>query len=120
MEHELSAFYDITYGVGLAILTPRWMCHVLSDATVERFAHFAQAVWGVESSEDKYAMAHQGIIATENFFQSIGIPMTLSKLGIGSEHFEEMVRYAVETEGVLYAYVPLAENDIVTIYKNCL
>lgn len=25
MEHELSAYYDITHGVGLAILTPRWM-----------------------------------------------------------------------------------------------
>ena len=24
MEHELSAFYDITHGLGLAILTPRW------------------------------------------------------------------------------------------------
>lgn len=25
MEHELSAYYDLTHGVGLAILTPRWM-----------------------------------------------------------------------------------------------
>lgn len=25
MEHELSAFYDITHGEGLAILTPAWM-----------------------------------------------------------------------------------------------
>ncbi len=24
MEHELSAYYDITHGVGLAILTTRW------------------------------------------------------------------------------------------------
>ena len=24
IEHELSAFYDITHGVGPAILTPRW------------------------------------------------------------------------------------------------
>lgn len=25
IEHELSAYYDITHGVGLAIITPRWM-----------------------------------------------------------------------------------------------
>lgn len=30
MEHELSAYYDITHGVGLAILTPRWMRHILA------------------------------------------------------------------------------------------
>lgn len=29
MEHELSAFYDITHGEGLAILTPAWMEHIL-------------------------------------------------------------------------------------------
>ena len=28
MEHELSAFYDITHGDGLAILTPVWMDYV--------------------------------------------------------------------------------------------
>ncbi|MFR3092841.1 MAG: iron-containing alcohol dehydrogenase [Eggerthella lenta] len=25
MEHELSAYYDITHGHGLAILAPRWL-----------------------------------------------------------------------------------------------
>lgn len=30
MEHELSAFYDITHGEGLAILTPHWMEFVLN------------------------------------------------------------------------------------------
>jgi len=31
IEHELSAFYDITHGVGLAILTPRWMRFILKS-----------------------------------------------------------------------------------------
>ena len=34
MEHELSAFYDITHGEGLAILTPAWMEHILNDDTL--------------------------------------------------------------------------------------
>jgi len=29
MEHQLSAYYDVTHGVGLAILTPHWMRHIL-------------------------------------------------------------------------------------------
>lgn len=120
MEHELSAYYDITHGVGLAILTPRWMRHVLSDATVERFAHFAEAVWGVEPTDDRYAVARRGIDATEQFFKGIGLPMTLGELGISEEHFAEMARHAVETEGLLHAYVPLREEDVVAIFKECL
>ncbi len=40
MEHELSAWYDITHGVGLAILTPNWMrwCLETDPTTVNRFA----------------------------------------------------------------------------------
>ena len=37
MEHELSAFYDITHGQGLAILTPHWMEFALRDETVDKF-----------------------------------------------------------------------------------
>lgn len=38
MEHELSAYYDITHGAGLAVLTPHWMRHVLNDRTAENSA----------------------------------------------------------------------------------
>ena len=37
MEHELSAFYDITHGLGLAILTPRWMEYCLDETTVSKY-----------------------------------------------------------------------------------
>ena len=41
MEHALSAYYDITHGEGLAILTPRWMRHILNpETTRERFVQF--------------------------------------------------------------------------------
>ena len=41
MEHELSAFYDITHGLGLAILTPRWMRYILDEDTQGRFTNTA-------------------------------------------------------------------------------
>ena len=46
MEHELSAFYDITHGEGLAILTPHWMKYCLNDKTVAKFAEYGVNVWG--------------------------------------------------------------------------
>ena len=37
IEHALSAYYDITHGEGLAIITPRWMKHILSDRTLDKY-----------------------------------------------------------------------------------
>lgn len=119
MEHELSAYYDITHGVGLAILTPAWMRYVLCDRTVDRFAMYAENVWGI-TGDDKYAAANAGLARTEEFFQSMGLPAKLSEVGIGSEKFEEMAEEAVRTSGVASrAYYPLQKEDIVKIFEMC-
>ena len=120
MEHQLSAFYDITHGVGLAILTPAWMRYVLCDRTVDRFALYARQVWGVEL-EDRYQAAEEGIRRTENFFREIGFPSALTQVGIGREHFQEMAEKAVEVSGIAArSYYHLDAEDIVKIFESCL
>ena len=121
MEHELSAFYDITHGVGLAILTPRWMRFILAkDPTVTgRFARFARNVIGLEGNDDA-ALAKEGIDALEAYFASTGIPMKLSELGIGEEHFSEMADHANKINHLELAYVPLTNEDIVEIFRASL
>lgn len=120
MEHELSAFYDVTHGVGLAILTPRWMRHALNEQTVSRFAQFGIDVWGLDAAPDMHAIAEQAIAETEAFFTSLGVPMTLTALGIGTEHFEEMAEHAVEANWLSCAYVPLNKEDVKEILTQCL
>lgn len=121
MEHELSAFYDITHGVGLAILTPRWMRHILKkDPTCAwRFVRFARNVWGLENDDEK-ALALAGIEALENFFKGAGIPTTLTELNIGAEHFEEMAAHANAGGYLKDAFVSLPNEDIVEIFNACL
>lgn len=120
MEHELSAFYDITHGVGLAILEPRWMRYVLNEKTESRFAHYGKAVWGIDEKLSDHEIAEKAIQATEDWLRSLGIPMSLSEVGIGEEHFEDMAQHCVEHEGVAYAWIPLTKKDIVDIFKSCL
>lgn len=120
IEHELSAHYDITHGAGLAMLTPKWMRYVLSEKTVDKFYTYAVNVWGVKPSEDKFAVANAGIDATENFFRSIGMPMTLGEFHIDSAKFEEMAEKAVEVGHLNGAYVPLDKKDVVKILEMCL
>ncbi|MBR0129999.1 MAG: iron-containing alcohol dehydrogenase [Firmicutes bacterium] len=121
MEHQLSAFYDITHGVGLAILTPRWMRFILAkDPSCQwRFVRFAKNVWGLEGY-DEHELALKGIDALEQFFIGLGIPMSLTDLGIGTEHFEDMARQANGGGRLSGAFVPLTEEDVVEIYKACL
>lgn len=120
IEHELSAFYDITHGVGLAIVTPKWMKYILSDATVDKFVDYAVNVWGFEMEEDKFALANKGINATEKFFAECGIPMNLGKLGIDDSLLEKMSHAVVEHRDLSDAYVPLTEEDVLKIFKMCL
>ena len=120
IEHELSAFYDITHGVGLAIVTPRRMRYILSENTVDKFVDYAVNVWHLEPKEDKFALANEAIDLTEKFFKDCGIPMSLREVNIDETHFDEMAKGAVERGSLAYAYVPLNEADVKKILEMCL
>lgn len=120
IEHELSAFYDITHGVGLAIVTPRWMRYILSEKTVDKFVQYAVNVWRFEEDDDKFALANKAIDATEKFFSDCGIPMNLGKLGIDDLLLEKMSHAVVTHRDLKNAYVPLSEEDVLNILKMCL
>lgn len=119
IEHELSAFYDITHGVGLAIVTPRWMRYILNDDTVGKFCEYARNVWSI-TEPDPYKCANQAIDATENFFVECGIPMTLGEVGIDETHFDRMAEDAVKFGNLKEAYVPLDKEDVKAILRDCL
>ncbi|MBQ1505623.1 MAG: iron-containing alcohol dehydrogenase [Erysipelotrichales bacterium] len=119
LEHELSAFYDITHGLGLAILTPRWMRHVLSEKTLGRFVKYAVNVWGVDESLPEWEIAEKGIECTEKWlYEDLGLTDNLTALGINEEHLETM---AERVGGKIHkGFVDLSKEDCLAIYKACL
>ena len=121
MEHELSAYYDITHGVGLAILTPRWMRFILrkNPACAWRFAMLARNVLGM-AGEDDAQLAEQAVRVIEQFFISVGLPSSLRELHIGEEHFGKMARHANQNDRLSHAFVPLTTDDLEAIYRDCL
>ena len=120
MEHALSAYYDITHGEGLAIITPRWMKHILSDKTVDRFVKYGVNVFGIDSNLDKFDIANKAIDETYKFFESVGIPMHLKDVGIDESRLGEMAHHVAENEGLENAWAPLSEQDILDIFKASL
>ncbi len=115
IEHELSAYYDVTHGVGLAIVTPRWMRYILSDKTVDKFVQYAVNVWQMEPSEDKYALANAAIDATEQFFLDCNIPMTLPEIGIDDSKLRLMADDTAKYNNLAAAYVPMTADDVYNI-----
>ena len=91
MEHQLSGFYDITHGEGLAIITPVWMEYILNEKTAPKLAQFARNVFGIQEECD-FCASKAGIAALRKFFfETMGIPSTLQAVGITEKtNFEIM------------------------------
>lgn len=120
IEHALSAYYDITHGEGLAIITPRWMRHILSERTMDRFVKYGINVFGIDPTLPKQEIAGKAIDATYEFFKSINIPMHLREVGIDESRIDEMAHHIAVNEGLDKAYVPLTEQDIKEILLESL
>lgn len=120
IEHALSAYYDITHGEGLAIITPRWMRHILSERTMDRFVKYGINVFGIDPTLPKQEIAGKAIDATYEFFESINIPMHLRDVGIDESRIDEMAHHIAVNEGLDKAYAPLTEQDIKDILLESL
>lgn len=121
MEHELSAIYDVAHGAGLAVLTPGWMQYVYKD-NVGMFVQFAMNVMGVEGSyRDSDAIVQEGIARLREFFVKLGLPATLSGLGIGEDRLEEMAKKATGAafgdEHPIGGLKKLYWQDVLEIYR---
>ncbi len=118
IEHELSAFYDITHGIGLAILTPYWMEYVLNEDTKWRFVEYGKNVWELHGATDM-EIAKKAIEKTREFFVGLGLPTKLSEVGIDDTYFEQMAKKAASLN-LENAFVPLYADDVKNILMMAL
>ena len=116
IEHELSAQYDVAHGAGLAVVFPAWMKYVYKE-DLARFVQFAVRVWDVDytaGEEEKAAL--EGVRRHKAFYDSIGMPTTLTALGVTDDRYETMAREALR-KGPLGSFKRLSHDDIVAIYR---
>lgn len=120
MEHELSAIYDITHGLGLAILTPRWMEYCLDETTVSKYVQFGVNVFGIDPAWEPMAIARESIKRLSDFFfNKLGLKSTFGEVGIKSEDFPVMAQKSC-AGSILPGFKPLAQSDIENIFEMCL
>ena len=120
MEHEISAIYDITHGLGLAILTPRWLEYTLDDTTVSKFHQFGCNVFGIDSKLDPMEVAKKSIeMVSEFLFKTLELKSTFKEIGIADSNFSIMAKKACGNS-VLPGFKPLNQQDIENIFKMCM
>ncbi len=116
IEHQLSAFYDVTHGMGLAVIIPHWMRKILDDSIVDVFVSYGVNVFGIDASLPKYDIANLAIEKTREFFDSMNIPKTLREIGITEKSkFDIMAEKAAK--GLDKAYCPLTKEDVLEILE---
>ncbi len=120
MEHELSAIYDITHGLGLAILTPRWLEYCLDETTVDKYVQFGVNVFGIDATLAPMEIAHEAIARLSDFlFNQLKLKRTFPEVGIDETHFALMARKAVGGD-TINGLKPLRQQDVESIYRMCM
>ncbi len=120
LEHQLTAYYGITHGLGLAILTPRWMRYCLDDTTVSRYVSFGVNVFGIDKNLPDYEIANKSIeMLSEFLYKTLGLSDSFSKINIGAENLSAMAKGACKGK-FIDGFKPLYQEDIEKIYSDCL
>ena len=119
---SLSAIYDSTHGATLSALWGTWARYV-REVDISRFANYARKVFNVNENDDKTA-ALKGITLTEQFFQSIGMPINLHELcqkELTEEEINALADNCSRKGGrQIGSFKRLDRQDMYNIYKTAL
>jgi len=120
LEHELSAFYDVTHGEGLAVIMPAWLTWMLTEDNAYRYLGYLQASFGIDpTGMDKMEAAKLAIEKTREYFASLNLPQHLRDFGIEESMLPKMAHEAaiIGKDYFAKAFRPLDEQSALEIYK---
>jgi alcohol dehydrogenase YqhD (iron-dependent ADH family) len=108
IEHALSGYYDVTHGAGLAALLPAWMRFTL-PVRKERLELLGKNVFGKKD----------GIQATEEWLESVGMRVRLRDLGCELEKADEIGELVIKSSpGVAMHPTPIDAKAAAKIYRD--
>ena len=87
IEHAVSGMYDVAHGDGLAALLPAWLRQSMS-VRGDRIAKVGKNVFGATTDP---------VGAVEAWLDSVGMLLTLGKIGVDDDQFEAMAQNALDT-----------------------
>lgn len=120
IEHQLSAMYDITHGLGIAIIMPRWLRYIISEETAIQIAAFGEQCFDMKISGDKTADANVAVELLEKYlYDDLGLQRNLREFGVKEEDLKNIAAKTINGS-CIDSIKPLKENDVYNILKLCL
>ncbi len=124
LESVISSLFDSAHGAGLAVVMPAWlqvMANKDKDAR-SRVAKFAINVFGVNADlADHMGVAQEGIRRFRFWLSDIGMPSTLSKLGVKKSDINTLVSCSgFGGDGQVGGYRTFTREELVDFYQSIL
>jgi hypothetical protein len=121
LEHPVSGLFPhIAHGCGLAVLWPAWARYYY-HYDVDKFAKLGERVFNL-SNVDKEKTALETIEKFEEYFKKLGMPSTLSELGIKESDINKLVENMTRkgTRVIKHHSKDMDAEVARTIYLSCL
>lgn len=117
IEHQLGAYTDCNHGQGLAVIHPVLYRHIYKDGA-ERFARFAENVWGIKTKETVEETGLAGVEALSDFIKEIGLPTAFTEMGISKD--TDFRAVADSTNITAGCCKKLTDDEIYEILQECI
>lgn len=117
LEHQLGAYTDCNHGQGLAVLHPVLYRHILPEAAPQ-FARLAAEVWHIDpAGKSEQELANAFVDALAAFIKEIGLPTSLSEMGIGKDtDFKAIAQSTILTAGCTKKFTA---DELCEILNEC-
>jgi alcohol dehydrogenase YqhD (iron-dependent ADH family) len=99
----------------MAIVYIGWMKYVI-DEIPQKFAQYAERVWGIERRGSDLKVGLRGIERTAEYWRSLDIPLTLTEAGVDVSIIPQAAKQAVRF-GPLGLVKKLEESDVLKILE---
>lgn len=121
LEHEISAWYNVAHGAGLAVMVPAWL-EFVARKNPSKVIQFAQNVLNIfPTGKTPQETCRLAVEALKGFYHTLGLPTSIREL-IGREpDIDCLVKSLNGNIGdTLGFYVPLSMDDCRAIYTAAL
>ena len=116
MSHPVSAYFDVAHGVANAVLLPTIVDYNMTYAS-EKYKYIYDCICEKPLSDDAFTPE---MLAAEIrvLNDELGIPSSLSEVGVDSSLFDKMADDAMKSGNILVNPRPTTKKDILALYAQ--
>ena len=118
-EHEVSGLYpNVAHGAGLAAIWCSWARYTYK-ANINRWLQYSTNVWNLDIDfEHPEVTINKAIDLQEQYYKSIGMPISLRELGVKETDLETLAAMCSRNKTrILNGYMKLGFDEMLDIYR---